>query len=121
MTRHPAGTFEAFTAAETLRTYLPQTIEAYLAVPAGYRRERRAGQPSADDELRTQLTTLASGLMRIMDADAAAGFSRLSANGAFLNERFGSAPAPQRLGPAQALRRALRAKFAEGFADFIRR
>ncbi len=82
LSRHPAGSYEAFTATETLRAYLPETIAAYLAVPAGYRRERRAGRPSADDELRQQLRTLAAGLARIMEADAAAGISRLATNGA---------------------------------------
>jgi hypothetical protein len=121
LSRHPAGSYEAFTATETLRAYLPETIAAYLAVPAGYRRERRAGRPSADDELRQQLRTLAAGLARIMEADAAAGISRLATNGAFLNERFGPAPAVRGRSPRDAVRRGFGERFADTVSDLIGR
>ena len=86
--RHPDGSFEAFTARETLRGYLPETLAAYLAVPPALRRLERAGRPSADDELSRQLRTLQRGLERIREADAALGAQQMAANGAFLAERF---------------------------------
>jgi hypothetical protein len=88
--RHADGSFEAFTARETLRSYLPETIAAYLAVPRALRRGRRAAGASADDELSRQLQILYSGLERIRESDAAIGATRMIANGAFLNERFSS-------------------------------
>lgn len=90
--RHPDGSFEAFTARETLRSYLPETLAAYLAVPRALRRIRRAGRSSSDDELSSQLRTLYRGLERIREADAEVGASRMTANGAFLGERF---PSPE--------------------------
>jgi hypothetical protein len=93
--RHADGSLEAFTARETLRCYLPETIAAYLAVPRALRRDRRAAGPSADDELTRQLQTLYSGLERIEESDAEIGATRMRANGAFLNERFASPRSPQ--------------------------
>ena len=119
LARHSEGSFEGFTAAETLREYLPQTIGAFLAVPPGYRRRRPAGRPSADDQLLRQFDTLYFGLARIIEADAATGASRLAANGAFLDERFG--PAPQRLAPEHRVRRDLRAIFNDRLSGFLRR
>lgn len=93
--RHPASSFEAFTARETLRSYLPETLAAYLAVPRVLRRVRRAAGPSADDELSRQLRTLHNGLERIREADAEIGATRMTANGAFLDERFTSPDSPR--------------------------
>jgi hypothetical protein len=90
--RHPDGSFETFTAQEALRTYLPETLLAYFAVPRALRRAGSGGGPSADDELSRQLRTLQRGLERIRAADAAAGAARMAANGTFLNERFASTP-----------------------------
>jgi hypothetical protein len=91
--RHPEGSFEAFTARETLWVYLPETLTAYLAVPPAMRRVRSAERPSADDELSRQLKTLYAGLERIREADAESGAQRMAVNAAFLNERFGSTSA----------------------------
>jgi hypothetical protein len=88
LARHPDASFEAFTARETLRSYLPETLAAYLVVPPALRRVRRGARPSADDELSRQLRTLFTGLERIREADAEIGATRMAANGAFLNERF---------------------------------
>ena len=112
--RHPDGSADAFTAREALRTYLPDTITAYLHVPRGLRRTPRAGGPSPDDELRRQFATLRHGLERLRDADADAGASHMSVNGAFLNERFG--PAPERLGPSSPVR-----EFTDMIGDYLRR
>jgi len=92
--RQPNGSFEDFTARETLRSYLPETLAAYLAVPRALRRVRRAGRPSADDELKRQLWTLQSGLERLREAHAEIGATRMETNGAFLNERFASPDLP---------------------------
>lgn len=101
--RHPADSFEAFTAREALQRYLPETLAAYLAVPRELRRVGRGGRPCADDELGLQLRTLYGGLERLRDADAAIGETRMAANGAFLNERFASAEAPVSLGRRSVL------------------
>jgi len=100
--RHPDGSFEGFTAQEALRRYLPETLASYLAVPRALRRVRRAGRPSADDELSRQLRTLHRGLERIREADAEIGATRMAANGAFLSERFTSPDAPRSLGRRSA-------------------
>ncbi len=98
---HPNSSVEGFTAREALRTYLPDTIGAYLAVPPTRRTTRSAGARSADDDLNLQLRTLQSGVERLRIADADIGVSRMAANGAFLNERFGP-PGPLPIG-AQAV------------------
>jgi hypothetical protein len=93
--RHPAGSAELFTAREALRAYLPETLTAYLAIPPALRRARQADGSSPDAELGRQLRTLYAGLERLRAADAATGANRMAANGAFLNERFGPAQAPE--------------------------
>jgi hypothetical protein len=92
-TRHAAGSLEAFTARETLRSYLPETLAAYLAVPPAQRRVRCGGNLSPDEELSRQLRTLRHGLERAERSDADAAAARMAANGAFLRERFGRPPA----------------------------
>ncbi|MBC5800493.1 MAG: hypothetical protein GIX03_15065 [Candidatus Eremiobacteraeota bacterium] len=97
--RHSPSRLDAFTAREALRAYLPDTINAYLAVPKDLRRRPRNGAPSADQELARQLATLRSGLERLRDGDADAAAARMAENRTFLRERFGTAthdePAPQ--------------------------
>jgi hypothetical protein len=114
--RHPGGSFEAFTAREALRSYLPQTLAAYLAVPRALRRVRRPGRPSADDELSRQLRTLHRGLERIREADAEIGASQMTANGAFLGERFA---APDSSRPSD--RRPLLSEFVDVVESALRR
>ncbi len=102
--RHPTGSIEGFTAREALRSYLPDTLGAYLAVPAALRRVRRDGRPSPDEELSRQLAILHSGLARLQEADADAAAGRMAENGAFLHERFGAPPPlqPGNVHPAAA-------------------
>jgi len=100
--RHPKSSIEGFTAREALRSYLPETLGAYLAVPEALRRVRRDGRPSPDDELSRQLWILRSGLERLQEADADAAAGRMAANGAFLHERFGAPPPLQPADPATA-------------------
>jgi hypothetical protein len=114
--RHPDGSFEAFTAREALRAYLPETLAAYLAVPPSLRRVRAVGRRSADEELSCQLRTLHSGLERIREADAEIGAARMAANGAFLGERFAS-PDP----PRSADRRSLFVELVDVLESALRR
>jgi hypothetical protein len=102
--RHAAGALEAFTARETLRSYLPETLAAYLAVPPAQRRVRSGGNLSPDDELSRQLRTLRHGLERMERSDADAAAARMAANGAFLRERFGHSPAHADGAPADIAR-----------------
>jgi hypothetical protein len=121
LARHTEGSFEAFTALETQRNYLPQTISAFLSVPPGYRRERRTGRPNADDELRRQFRVLYAGLAQIAEADATAGVARMAANGAFLDERFGPVIALGPLPPAGAAQREMSDFLAAQLFKFIKR
>jgi hypothetical protein len=115
--RHPDGSFEAFTARETLRSYLPETLAAYLAVPRALRRVRRASRPSADDELVRQLWTLHSGLERLREADAEIGATRMATNGAFLNERFAAPDSP----PPPPEHRSVISEFVDVLQNTLRR
>ncbi len=88
--RGSASRLDAFTTREALRSYLPETIEAYLVVPKDLRGRVRNGAPSADRELSRQLQTLRAGLERLRDGDADAAAARMAENRTFLNERFGA-------------------------------
>ncbi len=90
--RHSASRLDAYTARETLRSYLPETIGAYLAVPKDLRGRSRNGRPSPDQELARQLLTLRAGLERLRDGDAELAATRMAENRTFLHERFGSVP-----------------------------
>ncbi len=100
--RHLRRRLDAFTARETLRSYLPETINAYLSVPAALRGRARNGLRSPDDELAHQLLALRTGLERMRDADADIAEQRMHENRAFLHDRFGEPPpaeAPRTLPP----------------------
>jgi hypothetical protein len=74
----------AFSLKETSRRYLPDTLNAYLNVPASQR------DAVADALLVDQLHLLERATAQRLAALADAGRSNLAANGAFLAERFGS-------------------------------
>ncbi|WP_216329603.1 hypothetical protein [Deinococcus aestuarii] len=84
------GTPDARTAyllAETRRTYLPETVRAYLALTDGAR-ERLAGQGQpADTLLAEQLALIEDGVREALRHDHAAA-DRLMTQGRFLRERF---------------------------------
>jgi hypothetical protein len=101
--RHGEGSVESFTAREMLRSYLPETLAAYLAVPRALRRVRRANGRTPDDDLRAQLRTLRRGLEQLREADAEVGAARMAENGAFLHERFGPPPPPPAERPTSTL------------------
>lgn len=97
--RHSPSRLDAFTAREALRSYLPETIDAYLAVPTALRGRSRNGRPSPDQELTRQLLTLRSGLERLRDGDADIASSRMAENRTFLHERFGTAGTDEPITP----------------------
>ncbi len=114
--RHGPSRLDAFTARETLRSYLPDTIEPYLTVPAALRRLSRNGGPSPDQELARQLATLRSALERLRDDDADVAAERMAQNRNFLNERFG-APASE----ATDGEHTLLEHISNAITDFMRR
>jgi hypothetical protein len=77
----------AFSLAETERRYLPDTLSAYLDIPASRR------DATADALLVDQLLLLERATTARLAALAEAGRSALAANGAFLAERFSDTPA----------------------------
>jgi hypothetical protein len=104
--RTGAADESAFSLKETGRRYLPDTLNAYLNVPASQR------DAVADTLLVDQLRLLERATAGRLAALAAAGRSDLAANGAFLAERFGPAQAlpevpqgtqPPALAPPRAL------------------
>lgn len=77
----------------TATTYLPDTLNAYLAVPAAYRNTAtiRDGK-TARQIVVEQLTVLAAKMREIAQDAVQDDAQALLANGRFLKERFASAP-----------------------------
>ena len=77
----------------TATAYLPDTLNAYLAVPAAYRNTAPiAGGKTARRIVVEQLTVLAAKMREIAQNAAADDAQALLANGRFLKERFAAAP-----------------------------
>lgn len=77
----------------TATTYLPDTLNAYLAVPAAYRTSAPIeGGKTARQIVVDQLTVLAAKMREIAQNAASDDAQALLANGRFLKERFASAP-----------------------------
>jgi hypothetical protein len=77
----------------TATAYLPDTLNAYLAVPAAYRNTAPvADGKTARQIVGEQLTVLAAKMKEIAQNTAADDAQALLANGRFLKERFTSAP-----------------------------
>lgn len=77
----------AFLLTETRRTYLPETLRAYLNLTPGARERLTAqGQP-AETLLDEQLALIGDGVLEVLRHDHAAA-DRLLAQGRFLRERF---------------------------------
>ena len=77
----------------TATTYLPDTLNAYLAVPAAYRNTAPIeGGKTARQIVVDQLTVLAAKMREIAQNAASDDAQALLANGRFLKERFASAP-----------------------------
>ena len=77
----------------TATTYLPDTLNAYLAVPAAYRNNAaiRDGK-TARQIVVEQLTVLAAKMKEIAQDAVVNDAQSLLANGRFLKERFATAP-----------------------------
>ncbi len=105
----------AFSLRETERRYLPDTLNAYLNVPASQR------DAVADALLIDQLKLLERATAQRLAALAEAGRSNLAANGAFLAERFGGETLPAVPEPALPANAAVpappRALVARFFSD----
>ena len=85
-----AGAFEQEQAVRRTATdYLPRTLQAYAALPAGWARDAPAADGStALEALRGQLAVLEQAAARMHDAAVDADASALLANGSFLADRF---------------------------------
>lgn len=103
----------AFSLKETERRYLPDTLNAYLDVPASRR------DAVAEALLIEQLQLLERATSQRLTALAETGNTALAANGAFLAERFGAADALPAVSPAAAVATPAppRALVARLFAD----
>ena len=105
-----AGADEAaYALKETERRYLPDTLAAYLDIPASQR------DTAAGEMVVGQLALLERATAQRLSALAEASRTTLAANGSFLTERFGaldSLPeAPQNVSPGEAPPRTLVARF----------
>jgi hypothetical protein len=77
----------------TATTYLPDTLNAFLAVPAAYRNNAPiADGKTARQIVVAQLTVLAAKMKEIAENVTADDAQALLANGRFLKERFAAAP-----------------------------
>ncbi|MBV9439875.1 MAG: hypothetical protein JOZ24_07785 [Candidatus Eremiobacteraeota bacterium] len=77
----------------TATTYLPDTLNAFLAVPAAYRNTAPiADGKTARQIVVDQLTVLAAKMREIAQNTASDDAQALLANGRFLKERFAAAP-----------------------------
>ncbi len=104
------GGDDAFVVAETRRRYLPDTLAAFAALPpAAHERPGPDGR-TPHEHLVEQLRLLDAGVAARVEALARAKHDALGANGAFLRERLGEAPAaaplaaPQQTAPAVLVR-----------------
>ncbi|MFD1545835.1 hypothetical protein [Nonomuraea guangzhouensis] len=75
---------------QTIRSYLPASLEAYANLPRGYALTRRADRErSAHEELLAQLALLDTQLRRVSDAIHRGDEQALRDQGRFLRDRFG--------------------------------
>lgn len=75
---------------QTIRSYLPSSLEAYANLPRGYALARRADRRrSAHEELLAQLALLDAELRKVADAIHRGDDQALRDQGRFLQDRFG--------------------------------
>lgn len=75
---------------QTIRSYLPASLEAYANLPRGYALTRRADRErSAHEELLAQLALLDAQLRKVADAIHRGDEQALRDQGRFLRDRFG--------------------------------
>ena len=77
----------------TATTYLPDTLNAYLAVPAAYRNSATIRDGKTARQIVVDQLTVLTGKMREIEQNAVQDDAQaLLANGRFLKDRFASAP-----------------------------
>ncbi|GAA3556892.1 hypothetical protein GCM10022419_041820 [Nonomuraea rosea] len=75
---------------QTIRRYLPASLEAYANLPRGYARTRRGGREhSAHEELLAQLALLDAELRKVAEAVHRGDEQALRDQGRFLRDKFG--------------------------------
>jgi hypothetical protein len=74
---------------QTIRDYLPTSLEAYANLPRSYTPARRGRERGAHEELMAQLRLLESGLSTIAEAIYQGDEQALKDQGRFLRDRFG--------------------------------
>ncbi|MEV0620217.1 hypothetical protein AB0I81_43330 [Nonomuraea sp. NPDC050404] len=75
---------------QTIRSYLPASLEAYANLPRGYALTRRAGRErSAHEELLAQLALLDAQMGKVAEAIHRGDEQALRDQGRFLRDRFG--------------------------------
>lgn len=74
---------------QTALSYLPEAIDAYLAVPHGYRSVGEAARKDPHSVLVDQLRLLDESTQRLAERAVSADADRLEAHGRFLAEKFG--------------------------------
>jgi hypothetical protein len=82
---------DAYALRATRDRYLPETLQAYAAVPAAMRQTPDQGGKTPDDLLMEQLTILERATAQRLARTADSARANLSANGRFLIDRLGSA------------------------------
>ncbi|NUO96334.1 MAG: hypothetical protein HOV96_22735 [Nonomuraea sp.] len=88
--RLAASSDQAHVVAQTIRRYLPASLEAYANLPRGYAHTRRPGRErSAHEELLAQLALLDARLREVADAIHRGDEQALRDQGRFLRDKFG--------------------------------
>jgi hypothetical protein len=89
----PTGSQDLYVVQRTTIEYLPNTVNAYLALPPGYANAAvSADGKTALQSLWEQLNLLEAKLDQIASNVHRQNLDRLVANGRFLEERFGEHP-----------------------------
>jgi hypothetical protein len=82
--------YELHVVSQTIRSYLPASLESYANLPRGYALTRRADRErSAHEELLAQLALLDAQLRKVADAIHRGDEQALRDQGRFLQDRFG--------------------------------
>jgi len=90
---------------QTALSYLPEALNAYLALPRLYANRSLGGRKSAHDTLLAQLNLMNQKMSEVAEAIVAHDTDRLEAHGRFLAEKFGgsSLDIPEPSGSASAV------------------
>ena len=88
---------------QTAMSYLPDALNAYLALPRLYANRNLGGRKSPHDTLLDQLNLMNQKMSEVADAMVAHDADRLEAHGRFLAEKFGGSTLDLGSGAARAL------------------